>query len=530
MSSDGYGVAPIRAGREPRLPVRPTRSAARVSAALISALAVLGLASAAGGPARAAVTSTSAAPQSSVRWAGSSFRRAEGLRRHLGLRGGRWDAFLRAHPRVTREFGLEKVVWQRRAFYSRAGISAVLRANGVSYLRWQRVHPGAAAKLRRNRTAAVPTAAAAAPAPRRTDAAATGAAASPPPPVSSSPGAAPALAAPTARNPAARRLRFGVSLDNPEYRASNERDREFDELAEMGAGWVRFDVKWADVQWDGPDSFNWSKYDPLVDAARARGLQVLANLAYSPSWARDPGTDDKFAPQTPERREAFARFAAEAARHFAGRIEHWELWNEPNSPIFWRPSPNAVDYAALINVAYRSVKAARPGATVLAGATAPAQNGDGWIDEVDFLNAVYAAGGRGSFDAWSHHPYEFIWGPGLVHAQSAWYQMFGTSPSLRSAMVANGDESKQIWGTESGPPSQGSLNGFTFSEEHQARQITQTHEAWLTYPWAGVLFAYTGRDLAAYGGGDSWSYLGLLRHDLSRKPAWFSFRASALAG
>lgn len=517
------------------MPIRRTRLVARVCAALVCTFAVLGLASAAGGSANAAVSSTSAAPQSSVRFSGASFRRAEGLRTHLGLRGGRWDAFLRAHPRIVREFGLKQVVWQRRSFYSREGISVVLRANGVSYKRWQRVHPGAAAKLRRNRAAvaaaAVPVPVVPASTPRTTDAVSTGSGAAQPPAGSKSGGAAPkpGNGAP-AKKESPRRQRFGVSLDNPEYRQAVERDRELDELAEMGAGWVRFDVKWSDVQWDGPESFNWAKYDPLVDAARARGVQVLANLAYSPAWARDPGTNDKFAPLTPERREAFARFAAEAVRHFAGRVDHWELWNEPNNPIFWRPSPSAADYAALIGVAYRSIKAERPSVTVLAGATAPAQSGGGWIDEVEFLEAVYAAGGRGSFDAWSHHPYEFVWGPGLVHAQSAWYQMFGTSPSLRSLMVANGDGSKQIWGTESGPPSHGSMNGFAFTEEHQARQITETHEAWLTYPWAGVLFTYTGRDLAAYGGGDSWSYLGLLREDLSRKPAWFSFRASALAG
>ena len=203
-------------------------------------------------------------------------------------------------------------------------------------------------------------------------------------------------------------------------------------MAAMGADWVRFDIKWSDVQWDGPASFNWSKYDPLVDAARARGLTVLANLAYSPTWARPGGTTDKFGPDTDERRNAYAAFTEAAVRHFAGRVSHWELWNEPNMSMFWAPRPNAAHYTALIREAYGRMKAADPGAYVLAGATSPADSDGTRIDEVAFISAVYANGGRGHFDGWSHHPYTVD--PSFAHPQNAWWQMAGTSPSIRSVM------------------------------------------------------------------------------------------------
>lgn len=317
---------------------------------------------------------------------------------------------------------------------------------------------------------------------------------------------------------------FGVSFDNPEYLDAATRDRELDSMAAMGAGWVRFDIKWSDVQWDGPSSFNWRKYDPLVDAARARGLTVLANLAYSPTWARPAGTTDKFGPDTDDRRRAYASFTEAAVRHFSGRVSHWELWNEPNNPMFWTPRPNAGHYTALIREAYPRMKAAVPGSYVLAGATSPAVSNGTAIDEVTFLRAVYSHGGQGRFDGWSHHPYTLD--PSFVHPENAWWQLAGASPSIRSVMTANGDGAKQVWGTEFGPPTSGAPHAM--SEAGQAEQITEAYRTWNAYPWAGPLFVYTERDNRPYGAsGDSINYYGMLRHDFTPKPAWSAYRSLA---
>jgi polysaccharide biosynthesis protein PslG len=295
-------------------------------------------------------------------------------------------------------------------------------------------------------------------------------------------------------------------------------------MTAMGAKWVRLDIKWSDVQWGGQASFNWSKYDPLVDGARSRGLTVLANLAYSPTWARPAGSSDKFGPDTDVRRRAFATFAEQAIRHFAGRISHWELWNEPNNPIFWNPKPNVTAYSALIRETYPRMKAVDASAYVLAGATSPAASNGTWIDEVSFLSGVYANGGAGSFDGWSHHPYTVD--PSFAHPDNAWWQMAGTTPSIRSLMTANGDGAKQLWGTEFGPPTSGAPNAV--SEAGQADQITEAYTTWKSYSWAGPLFVYTQRDKSPYGAStDSFQYYGLLRYDFSPKPVWSAYRALA---
>ena len=89
-------------------------------------------------------------------------------------------------------------------------------------------------------------------------------------------------------------------------------ERELDGYRSLGAGWVRFDVKWSVVE-QARGSYDWSRYDRTIAAATSRGLDVVANLAYTPAWARPSGADDdKWAPSDPADYARFARAARSA--------------------------------------------------------------------------------------------------------------------------------------------------------------------------------------------------------------------------
>jgi hypothetical protein len=293
----------------------------------------------------------------------------------------------------------------------------------------------------------------------------------------------------------------------------------------MGARWIRFDVKWSVIQAGGPASWTWWRYDELIDAARARGFRVLGTLAYAPQWARSAACTQDFHCE-PRDVQEYAAWAQATVERYSGRVGHWEIWNEPNIPSFWRPQPNVSRYTALLRAAYPRIKAADPSAVVLAGATSPAPDDGMSIDEVSFIRGVYGAGGRGSFDAWSHHPYTHPAPPGNPHPDCAWYQMYGANPSIRGTMAANGDTGKQLWGTEYGVPTAGQPNSVP--EQTQAQWVTDAYRLWRSYEWAGPLFWYSDRDKQPPGAsGDAWNYYGLLRFDFSQKPAWAAYSASA---
>ena len=63
--------------------------------------------------------------------------------------------------------------------------------------------------------------------------------------------------------------------------------RELDEIVTTGARWLRVDFPWPSLQ-PRASAWNWSPFDRIVSAARARGLKVLGLLSYAPQWARRP--------------------------------------------------------------------------------------------------------------------------------------------------------------------------------------------------------------------------------------------------
>jgi hypothetical protein len=181
----------------------------------------------------------------------------------------------------------------------------------------------------------------------------------------------------------------------------------------------------------------------------------------------------------------------------------------------------------LLKAAYVAIKRADPSATVLTGGTAPEPTGPASYSPVDFLNGIYAAGGRGYFDAVAHHPYCWPALPGAKQPWSPWYQMYGTPRSLRSVMIANGDGAKKIWATEFGAPTDGPTGSFV-SARTQAKAVTEAYKLFAGYRWAGPLFFFEGRDVGRSASTNQ-NFFGLTRHDFSPKPSYAAYASISRA-
>ncbi|HEY6068567.1 MAG TPA: cellulase family glycosylhydrolase, partial [Gaiellaceae bacterium] len=177
--------------------------------------------------------------------------------------------------------------------------------------------------------------------------------------------------------------------------------RDLDSMKDAGARWIRMDVNWAVIQAGGPSSYGWAPFDRVAAAARARGLSVLAEIVYTPSWAQPAGAP---AESPPANLDDYARFAAAAAAHYAPLGVHaYEIWNEPNNASFWRPRADVVRYTAMLRAAYPAIKAADPGAVVVTGGMSPAVDDGRNVAPLNFLRGIYANGGKAFFDAVGHH-------------------------------------------------------------------------------------------------------------------------------
>jgi hypothetical protein len=168
---------------------------------------------------------------------------------------------------------------------------------------------------------------------------------------------------------------------------------ELPEIAAAGFTAVRTDLTWSAVERDR-GRYDFGSYDALLDGARRFGLTVVLILDYG-----HPLYDDGQAPRSDEARAAFARFAGAAAGRYRGRGVIWEIWNEPNLPGFWTPTPNADDYVKLVRVVAPAIKAADPDATV-AGLSL-----GGCVWDRAFVREAFAAGLLAHLDAVSIHAY-----------------------------------------------------------------------------------------------------------------------------
>ena len=182
-------------------------------------------------------------------------------------------------------------------------------------------------------------------------------------------------------------------------------EQDLDRIVAAGFKFVRMDFHWESIE-TSKGEYHWAGYEELLANLDKRGLRAILILDYSHHLYEESvtspnpmtGKPDKnlTSPQHPESVAAFARWAAAAAKHFAGRHVLWEIWNEPNGN-FWSPKPNAEQYTALALATAKAMREADPQAAIIG----PASSGFPW----KFLETFLKSGMLEYLDGVSVHPY-----------------------------------------------------------------------------------------------------------------------------
>jgi hypothetical protein len=293
---------------------------------------------------------------------------------------------------------------------------------------------------------------------------------------------------------------------------------DLDRVAATGARYVRVTMSWASLE-PTRGAYAWSNMDTVVDLVRNRGLELIAVVAYTPTWARLSACSTSMfcAPANPG---DYASFVLAAATRYTPRgVGVWELWNEPNISMFWKPAPDPTGYAQLLIRGSAAVKSVNPGATVLSAGLSPAPDAaDGsTVHPRTFLTKLYAAGAGNAFDAVAMHPYSYPYAPMY---QATWNAFAGVLPMLRDVMVAQGDSGKQIWATEFGVPTGGGTKAV--DEATQALHLQEAFAAQTTWSWLGPIIWYNAMDTSASPSGYDQAF-GLRHYDGTPKPALAAF-------
>ena len=223
----------------------------------------------------------------------------------------------------------------------------------------------------------------------------------------------------------------------------------------LGVQWLRTNnplfTKWTAVQ-PRKDVFLFP--DEFVDRFCAAGFSILGNLDRTPQWASpNPsdvmiGTDFMdYKRDLPNDLAAWQVYVRNLVERYKGKINHWEIWNEPDIR-FLRPPPgmtHAEAYAKLLETAAKAAKAVNPEAVIVGG---PAyffhKRGDYKECQEDFTERLVEDAAFGLLDVFGFHHYvhdrRLLDTSSLPADRLAW---------IRTAMAKHG-KSPVVWNTEWG--------------------------------------------------------------------------------
>ena len=271
-------------------------------------------------------------------------------------------------------------------------------------------------------------------------------------------------------------------------------NRALDLLVNAGFGWVRLRFPWFAIE-TAPGVYRWGPWDRVVRAVRARGLNIIALVDGTPPWYRPPGEEDN--PVVPPTdMAAFARFAALLATRYADDIDYYQIWDQPNVSPFWgNKQVDPAGYVAMLRQVGAAVREADATAYILSAGLAPTTLHKPYnLSDVDYLDAMYRAGARGTFDILGAKAYDL--GDGDPWSRDYRPDRLGVARLvlLREVMERHGDGRTPIWlvgwGRHATPPNwrgRPSIWG-TVSEEAQARYVYAVfRRKRLEWPWLGLL-------------------------------------------
>ena len=239
---------------------------------------------------------------------------------------------------------------------------------------------------------------------------------------------------------------------------SENADRDLKLVEDIKFNWVKQEFPWREIEGEVKGGFDWANADRMMDQIDDHGLNVIARVSTQPKWAG--GGFPEVGP--PDDYQDFVDYLTALATRYKGRIDAYQIWNEPNLAREWgeRP-PSPTEYAELLRLSYTAIKAIDPEAVVISAGLAPTTRYDDVaMPDVIFVQGMYDAGAQPYFDALGVHGPGFKVDPATdpdVVANDPALNNNDPSPTefkrvyafrhiedLRKIMVDNGDENKRV--------------------------------------------------------------------------------------
>ncbi|WP_310877184.1 cellulase family glycosylhydrolase [Priestia megaterium] len=183
---------------------------------------------------------------------------------------------------------------------------------------------------------------------------------------------------------------LGVSI----HSGTTEKDIQM--IADAGFKWVRIDIFWDRVERKkGEYNFSSTGYDKLNSLLKKYRIKPYYILDYSNKLYENDRSII-----TDEGRKAFADFTGAVTKRYRNQGGAWEIWNEPNIDIFWKPQPSYEQYSLLVKAIAPIIRKNDKSGLVIAPAVSTLNN-----NGLKWLKEVFSRGILDEIDAVSVHPY-----------------------------------------------------------------------------------------------------------------------------
>jgi hypothetical protein len=292
----------------------------------------------------------------------------------------------------------------------------------------------------------------------------------------------------------------------------------------------------------GFNNCNWDPMDNEIGQAAQAGVRARPFLFGSPSWLQSKRKAKPNKPWVPpvyskKDRKAWTKFVKAAVNRY-GRggafwkeqgyskpkpVNVWQVWNEPSSPAYFSPKPNARRYGQLLKLTAKAIRQAdRKAKVAIAGVFGTPRRTGGGIDMPDWFRQIYRIKGiEKAFDLAAMHPYS--------------KNMRGIAAQIKLArklMKRAGDGRTKLWiseiGWASGGPKGHTLAGTKKSQARRLKQafrlLKRNARRWRleAASWFSWRDAPQGQSSCA-----SCPFAGLLDLNYSKKPAFKAFKKAS---
>ena len=312
---------------------------------------------------------------------------------------------------------------------------------------------------------------------------------------------------------------YGVSLDTAAG-SSLHAVNAIDAAAADGIHWVRVPFLWSVIQSTSGVFADLRFYGPIVARAQQDNVQLVGLLGFAAPWnttAPAYVTDEtRREHYPPADYDAWSRYVTFIVTTYKATVRAWEVWDQPDiggpgdasHPCTGSWCGTPAQYAQLLAVAYKAIKAADPSATVVFGRLAlPPDGSDG------FIGSVVTDPANAAFDAIEFHAF----GSKTDVQKSVFY--------VKTQLLYNGADLRPMW-IDYGYPSDNAAQTVAPYFGGQSGQVAYVNDIspYILSLGAKKLFWYQFLDAnPAFAAGDPFASYGLMAFDLTKKQAYDAF-------